>query len=212
MTPQPAIVVNFRSFATGCDEPVLCTVEVADTGLQQGQGMHGSFSRADTMNFMAAIGPDFKAGFVDEAPVSNADIGKTIAHVLGLKIADQGRAGRPRASTKRCRAARSPTSRALRRALAARRATGCVTVLNRSARRRHALFRRRRISRPHRRPGRGTQGRQPLTPDRPPRRKIFHLPGAAVRQRLCSVPRRRRDAIDALCARPYSAPVCGRLY
>ena len=48
--------------------------------------MHGSFSRADTMNFMAAIGPDFKSGFVTEAPVSNADMGKTIAHVLGLKI------------------------------------------------------------------------------------------------------------------------------
>jgi hypothetical protein len=26
--------------------------------------MHGTFSRADTMNFMAAIGPDFKRGFV----------------------------------------------------------------------------------------------------------------------------------------------------
>ena len=52
--------------------------------------MHGSFSRADTMNFMAAIGPDFKAGFVDEAPVSNADIGKTMAHILGLKIPFKG--------------------------------------------------------------------------------------------------------------------------
>ena len=82
--------INFRSFATGCDKPVMCTVEIADTGLQQGQGMHGSFSRADTMNFMAAIGPDFKAGFVDEAPVSNADIGKTMAHILGLKIPFKG--------------------------------------------------------------------------------------------------------------------------
>src|ERR1043166_1853650 len=52
--------------------------------------MHGSFSRADTMNFMAAIGPDFKSSFVDEAPVSNADVGKTIAHVLGLKIPFHG--------------------------------------------------------------------------------------------------------------------------
>lgn len=52
--------------------------------------MHGSFSRADTMNFMAAIGPDFKSIFVDEAPVSNADVGKTIAHVLGLKIPFHG--------------------------------------------------------------------------------------------------------------------------
>ena len=65
-------------------------MNVADTVLQQGQGMHGSFSRADTMNFMAAIGPSFKSGFVDEAPVSNADIGKTIAHVLGLKIPFRG--------------------------------------------------------------------------------------------------------------------------
>ena len=89
-TPRPSIVINFRTYATGCEKPVLCTVEVADTGLQQGQGMHGSFSRADTMNFMAAIGPSFKAGFVNEAPVSNADIGKTMAHVLGLKIPFHG--------------------------------------------------------------------------------------------------------------------------
>ena len=85
-TPRPSIVVNFRSFSSGCGEPLMCTVEVADTALQQGQGMHGSFSRADTMNFMAAAGPGFKRGFADEAPVSNADIGRTLAHVLGLKL------------------------------------------------------------------------------------------------------------------------------
>ena len=90
VTPHPAIVVNFRSFASGCDVPVLCAVEVADSGLQQGQGMHGSFSRADTMNFVAAAGPDFKAGFANEAPVSNADIGRTIAHILKLKISENG--------------------------------------------------------------------------------------------------------------------------
>ncbi len=89
-TPRPSIVINFRSYSTGCEQPVLCTVEIADTGLQQGQGMHGSFSRADTMNFMAAIGPSFKKGFVNEAPVSNADIGKTLAHLLGLKIPFKG--------------------------------------------------------------------------------------------------------------------------
>jgi hypothetical protein len=91
VTPAPAIAVNFSSSATGCDTPVLCTAEVADTGLQQGQGTHGSFSRADTMNFMAAIGPDFKKGFVDEAPVSNADFGRTIAHILKLDIPAKGR-------------------------------------------------------------------------------------------------------------------------
>ena len=53
--------------------------------------MHGSFSRADTMNFMAAAGPDFKASFADETPVSNADVGKTIAHILGLNVKPKGR-------------------------------------------------------------------------------------------------------------------------
>jgi len=89
--PQPGIVVSFRSFTTGCDEPTMCTVIVADTFYQQGQGMHGGFSRAETMNFMAAIGPDFKSGFVDEAPVSNADVGRTVAAILGLKVPDIGK-------------------------------------------------------------------------------------------------------------------------
>lgn len=90
-TPMPAIAVNFRTFDTGCGEPVRCGVQIADTGLQQGQGMHGSFSRADTFNFMAAAGPDFKHGFVDPAPVSNADLGKTLAQLLALKIPNKGK-------------------------------------------------------------------------------------------------------------------------
>jgi hypothetical protein len=90
VTPRPDMVVNFRSFSTGCDQPVLCSVTVADATQQQGQGTHGSFSRADTMNFMAAIGPDFKAGFIDPAPVSNADVGMTIAGILGLRISNKG--------------------------------------------------------------------------------------------------------------------------
>lgn len=85
LSPHPAIVVNFRSYHTGCDEPLLCAVEIADTRLQQGQGMHGNFSRADTMNFMAAIGPDFKSGYVDTLPVSNADIGMTVARLMDLR-------------------------------------------------------------------------------------------------------------------------------
>jgi len=90
VTPRPSVVINLRSYSAGCDKPVMCAVNIADTGLQQGQGMHGSFNRGDTMNFMAAIGPDFKAGFVNEAPVSNADVGKTMAQVLGLKIPFKG--------------------------------------------------------------------------------------------------------------------------
>lgn len=89
-TPLPAIVVNFRSFDTGCGTPTLCGAEIADTGLQQGQGMHGSFSRADTYNTMAAIGPDFKTNFVDPAPVGNADVAVTLAKILNLKIPHRG--------------------------------------------------------------------------------------------------------------------------
>ena len=91
VTPHPAISISFRSFDTVCGEPVRCTVEVADTVLQEGQGMHGSFSRADTWNFMAMQGPNFKSRFVDPAPASNADVGRTIAHLLGLEVGDKGR-------------------------------------------------------------------------------------------------------------------------
>lgn len=90
-TPVPSILVNFRSFDTGCGDPTNCGVEVSDTPLQQGQGMHGSFSRADTYNTMAAIGPDFKQGYQDQAPVSNADVAQTLAKVLKVNLPPQGK-------------------------------------------------------------------------------------------------------------------------
>jgi hypothetical protein len=91
VTPRPAIVVSFRTYAAGCDQPAACQVQIADTVLRQGQGMHGSFGRGDTQNFMAAIGPDFKAGFIDPLPVSNADVGITAAELLGLKRKANGK-------------------------------------------------------------------------------------------------------------------------
>jgi arylsulfatase A-like enzyme len=90
VTPKPAIVVNFRSFDTICGEPVRCPVVVADATYQQGQGGHGSFSRAETWNFMALAGPDFKSGFIDTAPVSNADVGRTVAAIMRLDFKDRG--------------------------------------------------------------------------------------------------------------------------
>jgi arylsulfatase A-like enzyme len=89
-TPQPSIIVGFKSFSTGCAKPEVCVAEVADTEYQQGQGIHGSFSRADTHNFMAAIGPDFKGGYVDPAPVSNADWAPTLRHILHLAVEPHG--------------------------------------------------------------------------------------------------------------------------
>jgi arylsulfatase A-like enzyme len=91
-TPGPSLVVNFTSHPiAGCKPETLCAAEVADTSLATGQGMHGSFSRADTKNFMAAIGPDFKSRFADPAPSSNADITPTLARILGLSIPAKGR-------------------------------------------------------------------------------------------------------------------------
>ena len=91
VTPQPAIVVGFRTFDTICGEPVRCPVEIADTALQKGQGMHGAFGRAETWNFMALAGPDFKSGFVDPAPASNADVGRTAAAIMRLNFKDKGK-------------------------------------------------------------------------------------------------------------------------
>ena len=89
--PHPAIVVNFKSFTRpphdnqDKSDDLQRRVEIADTDLLDGQGQHGSFSRADTRNFMAAIGPDFRSGYRDYCPVSNADIAPTIAGLLHLR-------------------------------------------------------------------------------------------------------------------------------
>ncbi len=89
-TPNPSIVVNFTTFSQDPANPLLSGVEIADSGLQQGQGMHGTFGRQDTFNNMAAIGPDFRQGYTDVAPVSNADVGITVAKLLGLNIPSVG--------------------------------------------------------------------------------------------------------------------------
>jgi hypothetical protein len=74
---------------------MLCALEISDHIYPPGGSMHGAFSRADTWNFMAARGPDFRARMVDELPASNADIGATIAKLLGLELTPRGQlAGR----------------------------------------------------------------------------------------------------------------------
>jgi hypothetical protein len=88
--PTPTIAVAFKTFALDVTNPLQTAIQVADTTLQEGQGMHGSLGRDNTYNNMAAIGPDFKASFVDSAPVSNADIARTLAHILGLPLPSSG--------------------------------------------------------------------------------------------------------------------------
>ena len=128
LTPAPAIMVSFRSYSSGCAQPDTCGVEVADNELQQGQGIHGAFSRADTHNFMAAIGPDFKAGFVDPSPVSNADLAVTLAKILRLHMEPTGLlSGRVLGESLTGGAAASSRARIVRSAPAA---NGFQTILN----------------------------------------------------------------------------------
>jgi hypothetical protein len=88
--PTPDLVINFRSFSLDPKSPLLSAVTICDTTLQEGQGMHGSFNRADTFNNMAAYGPDFKKGFEDNAPVGNTDVPLTVAAILKLEIPHKG--------------------------------------------------------------------------------------------------------------------------
>jgi len=90
LTPTPTIVVSFKTFSTDPRDPIMNGVQITDYVLQHGQGMHGSFGRANTFNFMAAYGPDFKKQFVDRAPISNADIAPTLEWILGFDIASKG--------------------------------------------------------------------------------------------------------------------------
>ncbi len=89
-TLQPSIYVSFRSAAT-CDQALQCAVGVHDTARGNGQGSHGSLSRAETRNFMAAVGPSFKRAYADPAPISNADIAPTLAHIAGIELPAKGK-------------------------------------------------------------------------------------------------------------------------
>jgi hypothetical protein len=90
LTPTPTIAVSLKTFSTDPKDPTMNGVQITDYVLQHGQGMHGSFGRANTLNFMAAYGPDFKEQFVDQAPISNADIAPTLAWILGFDITSKG--------------------------------------------------------------------------------------------------------------------------
>ena len=101
LLPRPALLVGLRSFvvpggvARGPLAALLNAAQVSDTGLQHGQGMHGAIARENTWNFMAAQGPDFRAGFRDGLPVGNADLVPTVAAILGWEWPSHGQlAGR----------------------------------------------------------------------------------------------------------------------
>ncbi len=87
--PRPAIVIALKTFYLHPGD-LQSAIQIADTSLQEGQGNHGGFGRAQTFNNMAAIGPDFKSGFVDPDPMGNMDIVPTMAKILGLTLPSVG--------------------------------------------------------------------------------------------------------------------------
>jgi hypothetical protein len=87
--PRPAIIVTYKVFYKTPND-LQSAAQVSDTTLQEGQGMHGGFGRDQTFNNMAAIGPDFKSSFVDEAPMGNIDIVPTLTKILGIEIPSVG--------------------------------------------------------------------------------------------------------------------------
>jgi hypothetical protein len=88
--PRPDIAVSFKTFYLVPGD-LQSAVQIADSTLQEGQGMHGSFGRDNTFNTMVAVGPDFKSGFVDPSPVGNPDIAVTMAHILGINLPLKGK-------------------------------------------------------------------------------------------------------------------------
>ena len=56
----------------------------APASFTTGMGMHGAAGQAEIHNFCAAIGPDFKRGFVDTNPTANVDVAPTITRILHL--------------------------------------------------------------------------------------------------------------------------------
>lgn len=120
LTPRPAIAVSLASFLIDPAD-MQSGVQVSDSGLQEGQGMHGGLARHTTFNNMAALGPDFKQGFASGAPVSNADIVPTVLHILGLtaghggslsgRVLVEALAGGPATVRSRKTIARSPMTR-----------------------------------------------------------------------------------------------------
>ncbi len=127
---QPTIVVGLRSFVMGgCKLGAeMCAAEISDTTLHTGQGMHGSGSRADTRNFMAAIGPDFKTRFKNVTPVGNTDVAPTLAHLMGIDLTGPG-VLRGRVIAEALKGGKAPKA-AKRTVASAKAANGVQTILN----------------------------------------------------------------------------------
>jgi predicted AlkP superfamily pyrophosphatase or phosphodiesterase len=88
----PDVVVSFKWSAdkNEYDAPGY----VLSEGSKRGAGTHASLSRFDMHNTLIGNGPDFRQGFIDDLPSSNADVAPTILSILGVKQPLEGMDGR----------------------------------------------------------------------------------------------------------------------
>jgi arylsulfatase A-like enzyme len=63
-------------------------------GYRSGAGTHSSLSRFDMNNTLIAAGPDFKAGFRNQAPSASHDLAPTVLDILGIPVPKAGMDGR----------------------------------------------------------------------------------------------------------------------
>lgn len=79
--------VSTRNKSAALIYPVKGTM-YADTGIGEtfttGMGMHGAAGEREIHNFCAAVGPDFRRGYVDLNPTANIDVAPTITGILGI--------------------------------------------------------------------------------------------------------------------------------
>jgi hypothetical protein len=79
--------VSNRNKSAALIYPVKGTM-YADTGIGEtfttGMGMHGAAGEREIHNFCAAVGPDFRRGYVDLNPTANIDVAPTITAILGI--------------------------------------------------------------------------------------------------------------------------------
>jgi hypothetical protein len=87
----PEIAMSFRWNSTINDAGY--PGQVYASGLQPGQGQHGSMSKHELRNVLFGWGPSFKQGVTQEVPSGNIDLTPTVLHLLGLSgdFAMQGR-------------------------------------------------------------------------------------------------------------------------
>jgi arylsulfatase A-like enzyme len=92
----PDVVMSMRWSAEKPDrEGALPGALLADSkAFRPGVGTHSSLSRFDMNNTLIAAGPDFKAGFRNQAPSASHDVAPTVLNILGIATPKEGMDGR----------------------------------------------------------------------------------------------------------------------